>query len=336
MFSGIGCFALGLQRAGMTPIGFIEIDPYCRDVLARHWPGVPIQNDVRTAEFPEADVICGGFPCTDLSRAGKRAGLAGANSGLYRELVRAIRLVRPRYVLLENVAALLDVGMGTVLGDLATVGDSEWIEWDCVPAKAIGACHERDRVWIVAHTNSQRGTCRRPEGTPDGRALEGRETHPVLLQAAADPTPDPADAESSGRGQGRRGSEGLPAGRHTGPQRPHDADTEGDGRGSRRTRRPPDSFAWVRDATRWNAGHTYREGLSERQSERGDPRQERQAAERAAIADVWQSRWPCEPALSGVDDGSTDRLERTKAIGNGLVPQIPELIARAILASHAP
>lgn len=151
LFSGIGAFALALERAGCTPVGFCEIDPFCQRVLAKHWPEVPCHDDITTREFieGEADIITGGFPCQDVSLAGLRAGLAGARSGLYRELVRAIRVVRPKHAILENVASLLSDGMGTVLGDLAESGFDT--EWDCVPASAVGAPHQRDRVWIVTH-----------------------------------------------------------------------------------------------------------------------------------------------------------------------------------------
>jgi len=155
LFSGIGGFSLGLERAGMTTVAFCERDAYCRDVLAKHWPGVPCHEDVTKREFQEgeADVICGGFPCQDISLAGAGAGLSGERSGLYRELVRAIRMVRPRYAIMENVAALLVRGMGTVLGDLAEIGHDA--EWNCIPASAIGAPHQRDRLWLVAYPDRQ-------------------------------------------------------------------------------------------------------------------------------------------------------------------------------------
>ena len=152
LFAGIGGFDLGLERTGgFETVAFCEIDPFCQRVLAKHWPGVPCYDDVRSMEFAagRADVITGGFPCQDVSRAGKRAGLSGARSGLYRELVRAIRLVRPRYAIVENVAELLRDGMGVVLGNLAESGYDA--EWDSVPAGFVGAPHWRDRVWIVAH-----------------------------------------------------------------------------------------------------------------------------------------------------------------------------------------
>lgn len=148
LFSGIGGFSLGFERTGsFRTVAFCEIDPFCHTVLRKHWPDVPIITDVRGAEFPGADVIVGGFPCQDISLAGRRAGVAGARSGLYREMVRALRLVRPAIAVMENVAALLIFGMGRVLGDLAEDGYDA--EWDCISASDVGAPHGRDRVWIT-------------------------------------------------------------------------------------------------------------------------------------------------------------------------------------------
>lgn len=150
LFSGIGGFSLGLEKTGgFKTVAFCEVAPFQRKVIAKHWPGVPILGDVETADFPAADVITAGWPCQDISLAGPGAGLAGSRSGLWWSVVRAVRLVRPRWVLLENVAELLGRGMGEVVGALAESGyDSEY---DCIPACAIGANHERDRTWIVAY-----------------------------------------------------------------------------------------------------------------------------------------------------------------------------------------
>ena len=151
LFSGIGGFSLGLERAGMRTVAFCEIEPWCRTVLAKHWPDVPCHNDITTREFREgeADIIAGGFPCQDISSSGQRAGLAGAHSGLWREMLRAVRLVRPRYAIMENVADLLGRGMGDVLRDLAEVGYDA--EWHCIPAAFVGLPQARDRIWIVAY-----------------------------------------------------------------------------------------------------------------------------------------------------------------------------------------
>ena len=152
-FTGVGGLDLGLERAGMTCVGQVEIDPYCRAVLTKHWPNVPKMADVRDVrgdEFGPFDYLVGGFPCVDVSNAGKRAGISAPRSGLYGEIVRCLRVVRPLGAVLENVAALLARGMGRVLGDLAEIGYDA--EWDCVPACAVGAPHVRDRVFVVAHS----------------------------------------------------------------------------------------------------------------------------------------------------------------------------------------
>lgn len=170
LFSGIGGLELGLERAGVGHVVWqVEIDEYCRSVLARHWPDAQRYDDVRRihgkhkcrwldsprAPWPcpdcidDVDVICGGFPCQDISYAGKGAGLAGERSGLWYEFARVVREVGPRFVVVENVAALLDRGMGDVLGTLADLGYDA--EWSVVSACSVGAAHPRDRVFIIAH-----------------------------------------------------------------------------------------------------------------------------------------------------------------------------------------
>ena len=158
LFSGIGGFALGLQRAGFTTKYFCEIDPYCRQVLAKHWPAVPCFEDVRTlrgADLGPIDLICWGFPCQDISVAGKGAGLSGARSGLWSEYARLIQEIKPKYVLIENVAVLRSRGLDQILREIAALGYDA--EWHCIPASAVGAPHRRDRIWIVAYHQRERG-----------------------------------------------------------------------------------------------------------------------------------------------------------------------------------
>jgi DNA-cytosine methyltransferase len=169
LFSGIGGFSLGLERTGgFRTVAFCEIEPYCRAVLKKHWPNVPCYEDVRTltaerlrADGISVDAICGGFPCQDISTAGKGAGIEGERSGLWKEYARIIGEVRPRYVIVENVAALLGRGLSRVLGDLAEIGYDA--EWHCIPASYVGAPHRRDRLWIVAYSQSKRYTERGEE-----------------------------------------------------------------------------------------------------------------------------------------------------------------------------
>ncbi len=167
LFSGIGGFSLGLERAGMRTVAFCEIDPFCRRVLARHWPEVPCYDDIRTlsayrlrADGISINAICGGFPCQDISLAGNGAGLEGERSGLWREYARIIGELRPDFVIVENVAALLARGLDRVLADLAALGYDA--EWHCIPAFAVGAPHRRDRVWIIAYARSEQHEGGRP------------------------------------------------------------------------------------------------------------------------------------------------------------------------------
>jgi DNA (cytosine-5)-methyltransferase 1 len=162
-FSGTGGFSLGLERAGgfKTRV-FCENAAFPRKVLKKHWPAVPIYTDIRrlTKERLEADgllpidVICGGFPCQDISDLGSRIGIEGAKSGLWKEMARLIGEIRPRWVIIENVRALRQRGLGTVLQDLAAVGYDA--EWETIRASAVGAPHARDRMWIVANPIGER------------------------------------------------------------------------------------------------------------------------------------------------------------------------------------
>lgn len=157
LFAGIGGMDLGLERAGLCCVAQVEIDDYATKVLQKHWPDVIRRRDVRDVgahNLPHADLICGGFPCQDISYAGRGAGLAGARSGLWYEFARIVGEIRPRYVLVENVAALLTRGLPDVLGTLASFGYDA--EWHCLPAATVGAPHLRERIFILAHHRVQR------------------------------------------------------------------------------------------------------------------------------------------------------------------------------------
>jgi len=152
LFSGIGGWELGLERAGMRVLWHCESDPFCQRVLAARWPGIPCYPDVselRGADVAPVDVLCGGFPCQDISVAGRGAGIGGARSGLWSEMFRLTGELRPGYLVVENVPALLVRGLDVVLGDLASIGFDA--EWDCLRACDFGAPHERERLWLVAY-----------------------------------------------------------------------------------------------------------------------------------------------------------------------------------------
>lgn len=273
LFSGIGGFSLGLERTGgFQTVAFCEIDPFCRRVLAKHWPEVKQYEDVRTLDAPTlrrdgiaVDVIAGGFPCQDVSSAGKRAGIAGERSGLWSEFARLIGEIRPAYAVVENVSDLRARGFGTVLGDLAAIGYDA--DWECIPARAVGAPHRRDRIWIVAHPNSGR--------QQERTQLDGRPT-----QAAAD----------------------------------------------RNTRRPHvDGLGNALADTDCSRSHARSQARIHRSEESSGPRHEQ--SERRG----W---WSTEPNVGRVAHGVPSRVDRLRSLGNAVVPQIPELIGRAILQAH--
>jgi DNA (cytosine-5)-methyltransferase 1 len=181
LFSGIptGGLELGLERAGMTVVGQVEIDEFCRRVLAKHWPEVPRHDDVRTAvewwlgaARPRVDVVCGGFPCQPFSTAGLRLGVGDPRWG-WPWMRAVIRALRPRFVVVENVAALLDDAdaFGWLLGDLAEDGFDA--DWSVLSACAVGAPHTRERLFLVAYPDGGDGQARlgagslRPGPVPD-------------------------------------------------------------------------------------------------------------------------------------------------------------------------
>lgn len=155
LFSGIGGMDLGLERAGMECAWQVELDLFCQRVLQKHWPNVPKYRDVQICgghNLERVDLIAGGFPCQDISFAGNGEGIDGSRSGLWSEMFRIICELRPDYVLVENVAALLARGMGRVLGDLASVGYDA--EWSRVSACSMGAPQMRRRVFVLAYSTS--------------------------------------------------------------------------------------------------------------------------------------------------------------------------------------
>ena len=156
-FAGIGGFSYAAEKlvGGFETTQFIEINPYCQKVLNKHWSHVPIHDDITTftAKPGEFDIITGGFPCQDISVAGLQKGITKeTRSGLFYELIRVIRMVRPKYVVLENVAAILNRGLDIVLRELSEAGYDA--EWAVISASSLGACHRRSRWWLVAYPKS--------------------------------------------------------------------------------------------------------------------------------------------------------------------------------------
>lgn len=268
LFSGIlvGGFSLGLERTGgFSTVAFCEIEEFPRRVLAKHWPGTPIHRDVRNLKGEDVgavDVICGGYPCQPFSTAGKRRG-AEDDRHLWPEYRRLVEELGPDWVIGENVAGHISMGLDDVLSDLEALG------YACrafvVPACAVGAPHRRDRIWVVAHAERGKSSKRLDANQERGRPQQAEQARLGDCHAA--------DAERIG----------LP--------------------GSGRT---------INASNKPQAG----------QGETDQP--------------FHALGWPTEPPVRGADDGVPAGLDaaRLKALGNAVVPQIPELIGRAILQAR--
>ena len=259
LFSGIGGFSLGLERAGMTTVAFCETEEYPRKVLAKHWPHVPCYSDVRELNATRLaadgiigiDLICGGFPCQPFSVAGKKLG-AEDDRHLWPEYFRLIQELRPTWVIGENVVGLINLGLDSVLDDLESIGYATRT-FD-LPACGVGAPHERRRVWIVAHAGSQRTEC----VSTDDKDTKWR---PI------------SRTEFSGGGE---------------------------------------------DVADTNGAFGERDKCAERSNqERTDH--------------IFSGGWPTESGICRVANGVPARTHRLKALGNAVVPQIPEIIGRAIM-----
>lgn len=199
LFAGIIGFSLGLERTGgFETVAFCEKDKYCQKVIRKLRPGVKIFNDVTNLKYNEnVDLVTAGFPCQDISLAGEGAGLSGERSGLFWYILRTACMVgRPR-LLLENVAALLNRGLCTILGALATFGYDA--EWHCIPASYVGCRQLRDRVWIVA--DPQRDGIQRGPYISEGWGKQSREKQLArLVQPPAWPTVSSARDRGTGHG----------------------------------------------------------------------------------------------------------------------------------------
>jgi DNA (cytosine-5)-methyltransferase 1 len=332
-FAGIGGFDLGLERAGHTVVAHSEIDPYCRRVLERHWPGVPNLGDIRNArpeDIPDAELWCGGFPCQPYSVAGKRKATDDERD-LWPAWHRLIAARRPAWIFGENVPGLLSAERGAAWGrivrDLAALGYVG--EWAVLGARDVGAPHRRDRLWIVAHLADADESEREALHAIASRNEAGRQGDGGAAYASA----SLADASRDGRGEGRaepawqqgrfdaaRCGEAMadPARDLRAEQAQGGADRERAGAG--------------RDAAGWWAtdpadlAHTERAGWLARWAERPGDASGAGARDRAGRS---SGRQP-QPELGRVAHGIPNRVDRLRALGNAVVPQVVEAIARHV------
>jgi len=359
LFTGIGGIDLGLERAGMVCKWQAEVDPYCVAVLEKHWPGVKRYGDVTTINWAEAegvDLICGGFPCQPFSVAGKRRGAADKRN-LWPEMLRAVQVVRPRWVVGENVPGIGDY-LGTVCTDLEAEG-YEVLPLE-LPAAALGAPHLRYRLFILAHTdqpgdrtevvgqetigeegNRSAGGPGGPggggrawavadaQGLGEGRLSEGQRRS---LETKADPDGRGKDVPDPERGQRDRGPDqqrGRPEGR-TAPRGNSedvaDAEVDAERAGLRKGGSAGERRGRLGDGS--GPGSTADAGGQGPEVGPGD-RQRGPCA--TAAGSGW---WATEPDVGRVAHGIPSRVDRLRALGNAVVPQVAEWIGQRIVEAE--
>jgi len=314
-FAGIGGFSYAATKlvGGYRTTQFIEIDPFCQKILKKHFPFTPIHDDIRTftAISGQYDVICGGFPCQDISVAGGREGITEkSRSGLFYELMRVIRLVRPKFVIMENVAAILNNGLDIVLGELSEAGYDA--EWSIISASSLGACHRRSRWWLVAYPNGFRCGGRSSEGcsVQERQILSGEQKGREMGSEAKRCSSFSTDTNNNG----------SPTSSINGFDDKANASTqERANQVSQSSRSPQSSDSRVvqspTKSTDSNSKRLQRENFSEMEREiwtKGSTR---------CLNPDWRS-YVSKPILRRGDDGLSYRVDRTKALGNSVVPQV--------------
>ena len=356
LFAGIGGIGLGLERAGFRVAWHVEIDPFCQHILAERRPDVPTYGDIKRVDWSaveSVDLLAGGFPCQPVSVAGKQQARTDER-WLWREFARAIRDLRPRLVLVENVRNLLAVdrgrAFGEVLGDLAALGFDA--EWDCIPASAVGAPHRRDRLWLVAYPGGEQ-----LRDEPGRGGWPGGQGPPVAGDDGANGPVADADGDGLGRVTQR---DGATPEREWATSRRNDADRRADPE----WRRPDASDGHVADtdATRRRVAGESDAGLGLAGARaREDPAAgrgsgPRDVADTASLGVEWDrparlevsrlpsregisgrdgagaraDQWATEPDVGRVAHGVPARVDRLRALGNAVVPQVPEIIGQVL------
>jgi len=309
LFAGIGGIDLGFERCGIECKWQVEINDYAQKILAKHWPAVHRERDIRECSarnLERVDIIAGGFPCQDISYAGLGAGLDGERSGLFFEAIRLVRELQPRAVVLENVAALLTRGLDRVLGTLAEIGYDA--EWHCIPAAAVGAPHIRDRVFVIAvHPNPENSNARqsyernakRSRADSPQKRQRLRDQPSGLGSIVADTTGDRWEqGRQDGRGGQERASKGQECRFGSGGEALANANKHIPC--EKRLQRSGELLRLGGDTQ-----EDFRRGLS--------------------------SNWATEPDVGRVAHGIPARVDRLRGLGNAVVPQVAEFVGKMVL-----
>lgn len=295
LFSGIGGFSLGLERAGMQTVAFCEIDKFCQKILKKHWPYVPIHEDVTKLDGKEyegtVDLICGGFPCQPFSVAGKQKG-KDDNRYLWPEMLRIVSEAKPTWFIGENVPGIINLALEQVCADLETQGYE--VQTLIIPACAVNAPHKRSRTWIIAHTNrenesnmplnvAERMVANAQYPGWNAAAQQGSDGETICSIEKRQESTSESERVYISASMAYSNSEGL-QGR--------------DVTGSYIQKNP---------------------GIKPRSQSKRNSSEDR------------SKQWDVESSVGRVVNGLSGRVDRLKSLGNAVVPQIPEIIGRMIM-----
>lgn len=326
LFSGIGGFSLGLESTGyFETIGFVEKDEFCQKVLKKNFNNIPIEREVRNVKGDryKADIITGGFPCQPFSVAGKRRGTED-DRYLWDETIRVIRECRPRWFIGENVEGIINISKGKVLQQIQKDLEAEGFEVQCVviPASGIGAWHQRKRVWIIAHSNSNRDRTKITGSNGEEKEIQGehREKDSTSWKFIRTNTNDVPNSNSFGHRRWR--SEGC-------------SDREWSFLPREQEGREVGSKAQRCDDTTSNTNSkgSQRHGVStDMETKQGQVITERSIEEQ-------QTWWEAQSKLCRTPNGISyeldkDRKNRIKSLGNSIVPLIARELGLAIMKAE--
>lgn len=309
LFSGVGGIEFGFERAGFKTVWLIEYEPYAAAVLKKQFPEATIYGDITQIDFNSVqpiDVLTGGFPCQDISNAGKRAGITGSRSSLWKYYAEAIRVLRPKYAVIENVSALTKRGLDVVLSDLASLGYDA--EWHCLSASSVGAPHRRDRIFVIAYPSCG-GHHREQRKESIGKERRVDELAYPDSARLQDAWAEQQTARFSGRCEKNQLAYSDSCGCfHGQAQEQPDKGREhafGDSR---------EGCAHVADASSEGLqGHCESKRIYSSHAEHGE-----------------QGWWTVEPDVGRVAYGIPSRVDRIKCLGNAVVPQVAQIIAETI------
>ena len=316
LFSGIGGFAYaGHMLGGFTTTQFVENNAYCQQVLRKNFPLVPIHDDITTFDtsfkFGEYDLITAGFPCQDLSSAGKQAGLReGTRSSLFYRVIEIAKRVRPKYILFENVANTISHGNGEtfqqILYEIAKAGYNA--EWSIVSAKDVGACHLRKRIWIIAYAND-------PRYYRSSKCQADSERTETVIQGY-ESQPQPTGQTNSVTDTNSLGCRGRDSQGRTVPEQSLlQREQTGNSLGSQATgcSSTPTNTQSIGVEGHRNPGEQVQLTLGETGLLNWSP-------QRVMLSPNWTS-YASQPVLRRGDDGLSNRVDRLKALGNTICPQ---------------